>query len=389
MTVMAARDLKAADRSRAGGFRVDIVRDWNQAVLRWPDQRAGTPFQDFRWLDTWYRAFGRSAAAEPLLAIITNAATSEPVALLPLVRRLHNGIRRVEFADLALTDYNAPILAPGAPSDAAGARALCRALIAALRRLPDGADLLRMQKLPARLAGQPNPLVVLGRDGSCSLNGNLIEIGDDFETYRSAIKRMKLSKSWRVFNRYSGATFRLLDNADEARALLDTMDAQQQARMQCLGLSFNLNDGPRAKFYRDLVSRGLEDGYVVVAALSCDEGTVATTLGIRQGAGFVFLRSSNAGRRWSHCSPSRLVIERTMAALHERGVRQFDLSIGNYAFKRRFGAAALPLTDVSVALSWRGIPYALRDRAAQELRRYPWLAERVGRALGRPEAREE
>jgi hypothetical protein len=42
------------------------------------------------------------------------------------------------------------------------------------------------------------------------------------------------------------------------------------------------------------------------------------------------------------------------------------------------------LTDVSIALSWRGLPYALRDRAAQQVRRHPWLAERVDRALGKP-----
>jgi CelD/BcsL family acetyltransferase involved in cellulose biosynthesis len=78
-----------------------------------------------------------------------------------------------------------------------------------------------------------------------------------------------------------------------------------------------------------------------------------------------------------------------MAALHKEGVRQFDLSIGNYAFKRRFGAARFPLADVSIALGWRGIPYALRDRAARELRSHPRLAAYVGRALGKPPSREE
>jgi CelD/BcsL family acetyltransferase involved in cellulose biosynthesis len=72
-----------------------------------------------------------------------------------------------------------------------------------------------------------------------------------------------------------------------------------------------------------------------------------------------------------------------MAALHKHGVRQFDLSIGNYDYKRRFGAAQFPLADVSIALSWRGVPYVLRDLAAQQLRRHPWLAERVRRALGK------
>src|ERR1700753_2529759 len=77
------------------------------------------------------------------------------------------------------------------------------------------------------------------------------------------------------------------------------------------------------------------------------------------------------------------------AALHQDGVREFDLSIGNYAFKRRFGATPLPLSDVSVALGWRGIPYVLRDRAAQRLRRHPWLAEKVARALGKLSRDEE
>jgi hypothetical protein len=50
-----------------------------------------------------------------------------------------------------------------------------------------------------------------------------------------------------------------------------------------------------------------------------------------------------------------------LAALHEKGVRQFDLSIDNYAFRRRFGAVHFPLADASIALSWRRAPYALRD----------------------------
>jgi CelD/BcsL family acetyltransferase involved in cellulose biosynthesis len=194
---------------------------------------------------------------------------------------------------------------------------------------------------------------------------------------------------WRVFSRNAGAAFRIIGDVDEALAVLDTTDAQQQERMQQLGLPFNLNDGTCSKFYRDLVRRGLAEGYVIVSALTCGKAIVATVLGIRQGNSFVFLRISNAGKKWSSCSPSRLIIERTMAALHRDGVRNFDLSIGNYAFKRRFGAAPLPLTDVSVALGWRGIPYALRDRAAQQLRRLPWLAEQVGRLRGKRTAFEE
>jgi CelD/BcsL family acetyltransferase involved in cellulose biosynthesis len=78
-----------------------------------------------------------------------------------------------------------------------------------------------------------------------------------------------------------------------------------------------------------------------------------------------------------------------MAALHEQGVRRFDLSVGNYAFKRRFGAIQFPLTDASVALGWRGIPLVLRDHAAQWLRRYPRFAAMVSRVLHKRNPGEE
>jgi len=70
-------------------------------------------------------------------------------------------------------------------------------------------------------------------------------------------------------------------------------------------------------------------------------------------------------------------------------VREFDFSIGNYAYKRRFGVTRTALVDVSAALSWRGLPHALRDRAVRALRRYPGLMAHLKRALGKPPSREE
>ena len=281
-----------------------------------------------------------------------------------------------------MSDYNAPILAPEAPHDFAGVRAMNRALLAALHRLPDRPDLIRLKKMPAEIQGRPNPLVASGWTGSCSLNGNLIEVGGDFQAYRGSIRKMQLPRCWRVFTRFPGARFQIATTVDEAWRFLDVMDVQQHERMKRLGQPFVLDDISHARFYRDVVRRGVAEGYAVVSALICDDGIIATTMGLRNGNHYSLLRTSNAGSQWSNCSPGLLCVERTMATLHEQGVRKFDLSIGNYDYKRRFGARPLPLTDVSIALSWRGVPYALRDRAAQWLRRYPRLSRSVRQAVG-------
>ena len=394
MTVLTAGagKLDARESSRGAGFRVEFASDWKQAAARWNDISAPTPFQDSRWLDAWYGAFNGLDDVEPLIATVSDAATGELAVLLPLVRRRHKGIRIVEFADLALTDYNAPLLGPTRPRDVTATRALWRDLTAALRRLPGGCDLIRLRKMPADLDGQPNPLALLNDATPCALNGNLVATGEDFDAWRFTLEkvvRKELERSWRVFTRDPAAAFNVVTDKDEALRILSTMEIQQATRMQRLGLNYILNDETCASLYRNLVVTGIGSGYAVVSALMVGDEVVATLLGIRSGSRYVMVRISNAGDKWSNCSPGRLIIERTMAALHGDGVREFDFSIGNYAYKRRFGVMRTPLVDLSAALSWRGMPYALRDRAAAAMRRHPRLAAHVKRALGRPQTREE
>jgi CelD/BcsL family acetyltransferase involved in cellulose biosynthesis len=393
MTVLtAARGTRAARDIPRAAFRVEFLRDWKQAAARWSDVTPLTPFQDSRWLDAWYEAFADLAEVQPLIAIVTDAATGELAALLPLIRRLHRGIRIVEFADLALTDYNAPLLGAGRPRDIAAARVLWRDLTAALRRLPDGCDLIRLRKMPVELGQVPNPLALLDGASPCPLNGNVVTTGDDFDAWRHSLEkavRKELERSWRVFTRDPAATFKIVTDKNERLRMLSAMEAQQGERMRHLGLNFVLNGGACAAFYRRLVDAGVGDGYAVVSALTVGEEVVATLLGFRSGSRYVMVRISHAGEKWSSCSPGRLVIERTMAALHAHGVREFDFSVGNYAYKRRFGVRRIALVDLSAPLSWRGMPHALRDRAVRALNRHPRLAGRIKRALGRAPTREE
>jgi CelD/BcsL family acetyltransferase involved in cellulose biosynthesis len=365
--------------SSTSGISVDFLRDWQQAASR---LHAGhrTAFQHGYWLGAWYEAFHGTA---PLIAVISDVATGKDIAMVPMISRMRRGIRVVEFADLDISDNNAPILACDAPLDAADTRAISAALVDALRTLPDRFDLLRLKKMPADVGGKPNPLVSLGRIGSCSVNGNLVLMGDDYADYRASLRRLQLPRCWRVFTRLGSARFEIATDAERAREFLDVMDVQQEERMKQLGSPFVLNDDVHARFYREVARQGVAEGYAVVSALVCDKGIAATTLGVRYGATYFLLRISHTGRTWANFSPGLLATERTMEALHAQGVRRFDLSIGNQDYKRRLGAERTPLTNVSVALSWRGMPYAWRDHAAQGLRRYPRLAALAARAMGK------
>src|SRR5687767_7410590 len=165
MLTTSAGQVAARPASRATGFRVELVHDWKQAVARWHDISPSTPFQQPQWYDAWYAAFAGAEGVAPLIAVVTDASTGEPAMLLPLIRRLQGKLATVEFADLNLTDYNAPILGSAAPRDAAAMRALWRSLLSALRRMPEAADLIRLRKVPVNLDGRSNPLALLDTGG--------------------------------------------------------------------------------------------------------------------------------------------------------------------------------------------------------------------------------
>ena len=201
-----------------------LSRIGERALARWKAFDASTPFQHPQWYQAWYSAF--AGHAEPLIAIVSDAATGEPAVLLPLIRRRQNGIRIVEFADLDLTDYNAPLLGRAAPRDARAARGLWRDLLSGA-----APDVRRRRSHPSpqdrRSISTAGPIRwrCSRSAGPCSLNGNVVTTGEDYDAWRYTLERTvrkELERSWRVFTRDPAAAFRLVTDKDEAlRILLD------------------------------------------------------------------------------------------------------------------------------------------------------------------------
>ena len=55
--------------------------------------------------------------------------------------------------------------------------------------MPGGADLIRLRKVPIDLDGRPNPLALLDAAGPCSLNGNLVTTGEDYDAWRYTLRK--------------------------------------------------------------------------------------------------------------------------------------------------------------------------------------------------------
>src|SRR3954469_7430810 len=103
-----------------------------------------TAFQHPIWLESIYAKLAPPAGAKRLVIAVRARASGELAMLLPMLRIRRGPIRTVEFADLRVSDYIAPICNPNAFLDLVQDEAACREI----RRLMRPFDLLRISKLP-------------------------------------------------------------------------------------------------------------------------------------------------------------------------------------------------------------------------------------------------
>lgn len=103
-----------------------------------------TAFQSGMWLDHLYRMLVPARGAKPCIITIRTAGEQRLVGLLPMVRRRRMLARTVEYADLGVSDYAAPVI------DSEHQRLILAdpSVASRVRAALGGFDLLRIERVP-------------------------------------------------------------------------------------------------------------------------------------------------------------------------------------------------------------------------------------------------
>lgn len=345
-----------------------------------------TPFQSLVWLTRWYEGFAGTDGIEPVIVQVLEKASGDLAYFLPLIRRKEGGRTQIEFADRGVTDYNLPVLGPKAPESLEDCQAAWQAASAAL----PAADLIVFTKMPAMIGARGNPLMqAIGGEKSHLIGSHLV-MTDNYGDWLQAIgrhNRKEFGRFWRVFERAESARFLKASTIEDANRILHWIESRQNDRAERLGLGtdeYRLDLPQYRDFYRNLVQQGLDDGTVIVTALVAGDEIVAGLYALSDGTHYAMVRIAIAEGEWTNCSPGRLVIERSMAALHAEGYRWFDFTTGDYAYKRTFRTTHVALHDVTIARSLRGLPQAGLARTKAFVKRHPKLENLARRLMGRP-----
>lgn len=338
----------------------------------------GTVFQSAHWLQSWACVW-LSGEVEGFWLSVRDEEQRVLLAM-PLIRRRMGAVLLLEGMDLGVSDYNAPLLSPDLPGNIPFA-ALWKTIRSALPK----ADLLRLHRMPALVGGLKNPLLSHPLATQNRLSAWPVALPQDWDAYLARLSsrtRDSLGKKMRRFARMPGARHRIAQSSAEALALMDELEVMQAQRISAKGLPYALNDGNIRRFYRHLAERYVAEGRVLVCALEAEEGPVAVNFAVQHQTSMTYLRLANKMGAWHPFSLGILVTCDAMRESMARGCGLFDFAMGDYAYKKKFGAEPVTLHDLVLPLSLRGVPKAALFHARNRLARIGLLRVLVGRVRG-------
>lgn len=342
---------------------------------------AASAFQSPDWLKAIFEHLAPALGATPLAIQLDDAASGELAAILPLAIRREGPLRVASFPDFGVSDYGAPLLGPASPTDPTAAEALWSAAKGAIE-----ADLIRLSSMPRRIGSGPNPLALVRQAHAGRHAANRFVITgtvEDFLRERGKKYRKEVERCFRLLAKDGVPHFSRAETPREMASAYLVLQTQQSQRHAEKGSAYRLDEPAYAAFYEHVLSEGVPKGAAHIFKLAAGDEIVATLLGLTHNGAFTLLRISNGGQRWHHLSPGRLIVVEAMHYFVERGIRTFDMGIGDYSFKRGFGIEPEPLADLIAPLSWRAAPAAALQRGKAFVRQNPRLKALASSLSGR------
>lgn len=339
--------MASATRGDAGeSYDVEISREIDAVLGDWEVlEREGllTPFQTRAWLVPFYRGLAPSLKATPIFVLVRDRLSRRPLMLLPLCGRRYFGLAVVQFADLGVSDYNAPVIDRSFNPTPEQWRRLWRRIVAAIGK----GSVLRLKNMPHLVGGRPNLLLL--NDNSASpmeLSSWGVKLPLTMEEYRTRVLPRSFAKELAKKNRRvakrGDIEFVAALTRDDRRVAFDALARQRRARCAELGRHDTMTDEAYRKFY-EAAAVETPDELASLYVMKVGGEVVGVLLALNHQDSFLVIMSTFEGGEWRDYSIGNVMMLEAVANCIGNGVGFFDLTIGNETYKKSFGATPSPL----------------------------------------------
>ncbi|KAA1422786.1 GNAT family N-acetyltransferase [Mumia zhuanghuii] len=327
------------------------------------DSAGATAFQHPVWLHHLYADLAPRRGADPLVVTGRDAATGRLLLVLPLVRRRTGPFRRIEFADLGVSDYASPVVdgsldvgdlvKSGVPGE--------------IRRCLGRYDLLRIDKIAFRpdevhaLLGTRRPR--RHRYGRWPVPLDPPTFDDWTASLDPAFARHLVSRRKKL--RPKGVIdFRELTDPSQIADAFDDMRRFRADRFADRRAIDLVQDPDCFDFYLKVAqTSAAEGGPGRTAAITVDDAYAAVSFGLLEPDRLVWLLVGYDFNRYKRQALGLLVVEDEIRASYDRGERVFDLTLGDEPYKASFGAVGRPVSSTTAPRTARGLLLDQWERA--------------------------
>jgi CelD/BcsL family acetyltransferase involved in cellulose biosynthesis len=332
-----------------------------------------TVFQHPYWLDRLYARLVPYRNAKPLVITVRSPADGELLMVIPLVRRKQGGIKLVEFADLQVSDYIAPIGSSASLQRILNDQAACKAIREKLAPY----DLLRLQKLTDGSVGL-EPLFGAKPRALMPMSSYPVPLLHSYDQwcadYMDRSYRKELHKKKRQLDRKGTVRFECCDNPKVIEATFGAMREFRRLRFSDDDL---LQQEAYFEFYLEIAIKGSAMGLARTYVLSVDDRPVAGVLGLSHKHELAVILGGFDLAGFKKQSIGSIAFQEVAKDGIAKGDICLDFTIGDEPYKRLFGAKPASMWAITAPGSHLGMA------AGFLLKQLPWI-KAVSKRLERP-----
>ena len=322
-------------------------------------------YQTRRFLESWADTLGRAAGLRPCYVLARDRA-GQPVALLPLGLRRRGGVTVACLLGGKDANLQLALLRPSA----GWTRESLRLMLREAARL-SGADIFVFPNQPYAYAGEANPLAALphGESPSAAYGTSLPASGETLLAAKlSKDTRKKLRKKEARLAALGAVRHVVAASPAERATILDAFLAQKNARFRERGIASEFGTAAMRAFIEG--ASATEPAGIELHALFAGERIVTTYGGAAHGARWSgMFNSFDAEEAIARSSPGDLLLMRIIESCCARGLRVFDLGVGEARYKAALCDELIPLFDAAVGFGVPGRTAAALFRGKQALKR--------------------
>lgn len=331
---------------------------------------AASPYQQFDWLEPWYRHIGAALGYTPLLVV--GRIGGDPVLLWPMATRRAGGLTICQWLGGKQNNYNLGLHQPSFAENLT--TAAVRTWLDRVAELAGGIDVFELLNQPFNWEGAGNPFA--GFDAMASPSPCYrLELQPDYTSLekarRSARTVQTLGRKGRKLERDHGAlAVRTPADAGEFDVILKAFLDQRGQRFQTMGIANVFAGEGMRGFLGEVGSPGAGGRRPVLwfHALTAGDAVCATYGGLTLHGHYSCFINSIDEATFGAYSPGELLLSKVIESCCDLGFASLDLGMGRERYKLSW-CAEDPLFDCFVPITALGRLYAIRKQTALALKR--------------------